>query len=141
MPRFLVLAFLALSLSITAYGSESNCPAASPAKRPNGAQPAKWNLSKILTQMVHPVTGLVLVTAHRGNWEYCPENTLEAFQSSWDMTAEAAEMDVRLSAPGRDPVRRSITHMERYFCPTTSTFAEKHPISHNSTKPRILFTP
>jgi hypothetical protein len=49
-----------------------------------------------------PGSGLVVLISHRGNWEYCPENTLEAFQSAWDIGAEGAEMDVRVSAPGAD---------------------------------------
>ena len=53
--------------------------------------------------MVHPQSGLVPVVSHRGYWEYCPENTLEAFEAAWDYEAEAIEMDVRLSAPGTDP--------------------------------------
>lgn len=90
-------------IAVAAVAQSNVCPNNSPSKRPMDAVPATWNLQKLLQQMVHPQPGLILVTSHRGNWEYCPENTLESFQSAWDLTAEAAEMDVRVSAPGADP--------------------------------------
>ncbi len=43
---------------------------------------------------------LVAMVAHRGVWEFCPENTLEAYEAALDLGAEAVEMDIRLSAPG-----------------------------------------
>jgi len=61
-------------------------------------------LKQIKTPDVTPGSGLVLVFAHRGYWEFCPENSLEAFQAAWDSGAEGIEMDVRLSASGADSV-------------------------------------
>lgn len=60
---------------------------------------ANWDLAKVLAVMKTPVPNLVLVTSHRGNWEFCPENTIESFQAAWDLGAQAVEMDVRVSKP------------------------------------------
>lgn len=39
---------------------------------------------------------ITLVCAHRGYWEFVPENTLEAVQAALDRNIEAVELDVRL---------------------------------------------
>jgi Glycerophosphoryl diester phosphodiesterase family len=101
--RSIFLPAVTLFVAMAAVAQTSNCPNNSPTNRPAGAVPSQWNLKALLQYMVSPASDLVPVVSHRGNWEYCPENTLEAFQSAWDLTAEAAEMDVRVSAPGMDP--------------------------------------
>jgi Glycerophosphoryl diester phosphodiesterase family len=60
---------------------------------------ANYNLSKLVGTLKTPPNplSLILVTAHRGNWQYCPENSIEAFYSALALNAEAAEMDVRLT--------------------------------------------
>ncbi len=47
-------------------------------------------------------TDLVLLIAHRGEWQYCPENTIEAYEASVDEGADGVEMDLRISYPGTD---------------------------------------
>jgi Glycerophosphoryl diester phosphodiesterase family len=105
-----IVVLVLFNLPLTSHGQESPtvCPAANPAQRPSGITPSKWNLTKVLQYLKAPTpqvpgSGLVVLISHRGNWEFCPENTLEAFQSAWDLGVEGAEMDVRVSAPGVDP--------------------------------------
>ncbi len=45
---------------------------------------------------------IALVT-HRGNWEFCPESTIEGYEAALDAGVEAVEVDLRLSAPGFNP--------------------------------------
>jgi hypothetical protein len=47
-------------------------------------------------------TDLVLLVAHRGIWEFCPENTLEAYEVAADAGADGIEMDLRPSGAGND---------------------------------------
>lgn len=118
MNRFVVcLISLALFLSgmISLHGQSARmavCPDANPVNRPGYidlTKQSKWVLQNVVNWMhkpeddvLTPGKGLVLVVSHRGNWEYCPENTLESFHSAWDLGAVAIEMDIRLSAAGQD---------------------------------------
>jgi hypothetical protein len=47
-------------------------------------------------------TDLVLVIAHRGIWENCPEGTIESYNKALDNEIEAVEMDIRVTSPGTD---------------------------------------
>jgi Glycerophosphoryl diester phosphodiesterase family len=102
------------TLSTFSYAQDKICPNNNPAQRPANITPSGWNVSKILHYMRFPTgyaqNGLIVLISHRGNWEFCPENTLESFQSSWDIGAQGAEMDVRLSAPGSDPLNNNANY-------------------------------
>jgi hypothetical protein len=108
MQKTAIFGFLAILafLFAPAMSLAQNCPAASPTNRtiPTGATAANFSIPKLRSQIISPSTTnpLVLVSSHRGNWEFCPENTLESFHSAWDYGAAAIEMDVRVSAPGQD---------------------------------------
>jgi len=84
------------------------CPAATITST-RAAAASIFNLSKIrsytaLSASYNVLSGsnfnLVAMVAHRGVWEFCPENTLEAYEAALDLGAEAVEMDIRPSAPG-----------------------------------------
>jgi glycerophosphoryl diester phosphodiesterase len=75
-----------------------NCPAATITST-RAAAGSNWNLSAVVNQLKQPAKDLVMVAAHRGLWQYCPENTIESMLSSFDNKVVAVEMDVRLSKP------------------------------------------
>jgi glycerophosphoryl diester phosphodiesterase len=67
-------------------------------QRANGG--ATWGVAKIIQEIRRPHHDLVIVTAHRGSWEYCPENTIEGAMLAMDKQAEAVELDIRVSSDG-----------------------------------------
>lgn len=64
------------------------------------SQGSAWDVEKVIGEIRHPHHDLVIVTAHRGSWEYCPENTIEGAMLAMDKEAEAVELDVRISSDG-----------------------------------------
>ena len=40
------------------------------------------------------------VAAHRGNVALCPENTMAAFKSAYDISADMIELDLRMTKDG-----------------------------------------
>ena len=55
-------------------------------------------LTSIFSQLRNPSPDLVLVTAHRGDWRHCPENTIEAMLLAMNEGSPAVEIDLRNSA-------------------------------------------
>jgi hypothetical protein len=71
------------------------------------ADGAAWDLEKIHDLLRAPTlttsNKLILVTAHRGAWEYCPENSIQGAMLAMDKAGgqlELIEMDVRVTADG-----------------------------------------
>ncbi len=102
--------FICCFFALLTVPIHAQIPAGCPPATPTGRMPvpgytsSNFNLSKINKQILTRNTAipLILVFAHRGYWEKCPENSLEAMQSSWDLGSEGVEMDVRLSGSGED---------------------------------------
>jgi hypothetical protein len=89
-----------LAFSATAFAN-SYCPAISddPTRANKGST---WNVPAVINEMQHhPHSDLVIVTAHRGSWEYCPENSIEGVLDAMDKKAESIEVDVRVNAEGK----------------------------------------
>jgi glycerophosphoryl diester phosphodiesterase len=63
---------------------------------------SSWSLAAVQNEMQRPVhrESLILVTAHRGGWDYCPENTIEGAMVAMDDKLEVIELDVRVSKDG-----------------------------------------
>lgn len=94
-----MICLLCLLPSCCWIAEAQNCPASTMTSE-RAQSGANWTLSKIVDQMQHPANDLILATAHRGAWRYCPENTIEAFHKAMDDGAEAVEMDIRLAVDG-----------------------------------------
>lgn len=54
-------------------------------------------IEQILAHLHDPHSKQVLVAAHRGDWFWAPENSLQAFQNCMDIGVDIIELDVRLS--------------------------------------------
>lgn len=111
--RYLLAGLCLIGLACPHLLAQS-CPSASitSARAQSGSN---FSLVKVASELKNPDSDLVLVTAHRGYWEYCPENTIEAFQAAIDTGIEAVEMDVRLSAAGSDKAGKSFSNGEVFL--------------------------
>lgn len=58
------------------------------------------NIDHILDVLNNPSRKDVLVIAHRGDWRYAPENSLEAVQRCIDLGVDIVELDFRLTKDG-----------------------------------------
>jgi hypothetical protein len=105
---YCALSFITLATVNAPAQVTTNCPASVlTATRANAG--SNYDLLKLRAWAKHPTgtsssldTDLVLVVAHRGNWEFCPENTLESYEVAADLGADGDEMDLRISATGYD---------------------------------------
>jgi len=52
------------------------------------------------TKLSHP-KGETMVIAHRGDWHYAPENTLEAISNAIDLNIDMVEIDVKKTLDGK----------------------------------------
>lgn len=60
----------------------------------------KYDPAKVMQYAHTPDPSLVIVGAHRGYWEYVPENTPEAVNAAIQKCIEMSEIDVRLTSDG-----------------------------------------
>ncbi|MBT9333126.1 glycerophosphodiester phosphodiesterase [Paracidobacterium acidisoli] len=69
---------------------------------PRARDGSDWDLVKLQREMQRPVDreNLILVTAHRGDWDICPENTIEGAMMAMDQKLELVELDVRVTTDG-----------------------------------------
>lgn len=64
-----------------------------------GAQTSQpTRAQRIVAELHKPVSGTVLVAAHRGDWRHYPENSLAAIRSAVDMGADIVELDIALTS-------------------------------------------
>jgi len=61
----------------------------------------KTNAEKILFHLRNPKKDYVLIVAHRGDWTYAPENSLEAIKRCIEMGIDIAEIDVQKTKDGQ----------------------------------------
>ncbi len=54
-------------------------------------------VDQIIQHLQHPQDSYVLVAAHRGDWFWAPENSLQAFRNCIEAGVDMIELDVRLS--------------------------------------------
>ena len=107
---------LATAVSFAQTITAKSCPAYTVGIRPSGALTPNFDLIKLRNWIKNPVptattsvpnpnstnTDLVILSPHRGYWQFCPEDTLEAYMAAIDKGPEMIEMDVRITAPGVD---------------------------------------
>lgn len=67
---------------------------------PPAAASSAYDIEKVTQAMRSTPKDLVLLTPHRGLWEYVPENSIPAVQRALDNDYESIEIDVRLNGSG-----------------------------------------
>ena len=61
---------------------------------------AQTQVEKIINSLKDEQSNNVLIAAHRGDWFWAPENSIQAFQNCIDAGIDVLEIDVRLSKEG-----------------------------------------
>jgi len=61
----------------------------------------KSNVEKILYHLRNPSKDFVLTVAHRGDWSYAPENSLEAIKRCIELGIDIVEIDVQKTKDGQ----------------------------------------
>jgi len=62
--------------------------------------PQKANIQQLINNLQDSKNKEVMVVAHRGDWRYAPENSLQAIQNCIDMGVDMVEIDVRQTKDG-----------------------------------------
>jgi len=55
------------------------------------------NRAEMLRDMLYNSKNYCMVVAHRGDWRYAPENSLQAFQNCIDMGVDMVELDLKMT--------------------------------------------
>lgn len=63
----------------------------------------------LINQINNPESKHVMVAAHRGDWFYAPENSLQGFQNCIDIGVDILEIDVRLTKDGIPVIIHDLT--------------------------------
>lgn len=99
MKKYYVCLFaLVLLLAAPVFG-QASCPS--------------FTASKVMGAARFQTAGITVITAHRGYWEFVPENSTMSVQASVNQCIEAAEIDVRLLKGGTVPVLMHDQSLER----------------------------
>jgi len=70
---------------------------------------AQNRVEKLLSLLNNPESQQVMVTAHRGDWFWAPENSTKAIRNCIEMGVDMIEIDVRLSRDGVPVIIHDLT--------------------------------
>ncbi len=65
---------------------------------------SNYNIANINFTLRLPATNLIMLQAHRGLWQYVPENTTAAYDAALANNIEMLEIDIRQCGAPRKPV-------------------------------------
>jgi glycerophosphoryl diester phosphodiesterase len=103
------------------------------AQTPNNCP--NFDAQKVMNAARMPKPGISVVGAHRGYWEFVPENSILAVQAAVDMCVEISEVDLRLTLD-KVPVLQHDAAIER----TTSGSGYIYDLcyDHTQSHPEVL---
>ncbi len=97
MKKLLFLVCLAITTAGVAQSAPS-CP--------------NFSAAKVISAARVPTAGITVISAHRGYWEFVPENSTMAVQAAVNACIEMSEIDVRLTKD-KEPVLQHDVSVER----------------------------